>query len=200
MNRELFLSKTVLSFHKVGAMSTKRNLIAQTYEEDLEFTQNKVRDEDRLIGDRFSWLLNSQTIFLASYAILFQLDLQKNVSQSQELFFHLIPIIALGTCAINYISILGAVFSIYKYCRKLNEDYQEHSSESQWKILGSILTHIMGQSSPIFIPLGFLGVWLSILFSFLISMISIGITLLILIIFWALKFPRTKIISRRKKR
>jgi hypothetical protein len=176
-------------------MPTKRSSDKRTYHEDLEFTQDRVRDEDRLIGDRFSWLLNSQTIFLASYAVLFQLNQQNGIIQGQESFFRFVPVIALGTCAINYISILGAILSIYKYCKKLNKDHKEHLTESRWKILGSTLTHIMGQSSPFFIPLGFLGVWIFILFGFLTSIISISISLALLIFLWVLNFPRTKIVG-----
>jgi hypothetical protein len=169
-------------------MPTKRNSDKQTYDEDLEFTQDRVRDEDRLIGDRFSWLLNSQTIFLASYAILLQLNQQNGI---------ILPVIALGTCAINYISIMGAVLSIYKYCKKLNKDHEGRSAESRWKILGSTLTHVMGQSSPIFIPLGFLGVWIFILFGSLTTIISISTSLVLLIFLWILNFPHTKNVGRK---
>src|SRR6266498_6000514 len=87
--------------------STKR-----TYLEDFEFTCNRVRDEDRLISDRFSWLLTSQTIFVGAYAILLT---QNNIPEQVQVALDLIPPVTCLICLINYVSILGAVLAIYLF-------------------------------------------------------------------------------------
>ncbi len=150
-------------------MTTEEKLTPITdkiYRDVLFKTLERIHHEDTLINQRFGWLLTSQTIFCALIGVLFQkLNEQNPIT---VIWIAPIALIPLATCLINYTSILAAVIAIYNFCKRLDGDYKQYSEYSREMILGPTVTHLMGQASPIFIPLGFVAIWI---FAFLFAII-----------------------------
>ena len=171
------------------SQESKSPVSDERYKERFDFILERgIHYEDKLIADRFSWLLNSQTIFLAAYAILFQLNLPPSAPQYDS-GLRFIPLVALFTGSLNYVSILGALITIYRFCRLLDKDFPHYSEYSQKHILGPTLTHLLGQSSPFLAPLGFIGVWLLTLSGLSLSVVIVGVLLLVLVLLWIRAFP-----------
>jgi hypothetical protein len=168
-----------------------------TYAEALRRILDRIHHEDTLIDRRFSWLLTSQAIFLSLYEIVVKLDSSSNscptpcpsVCSSPSPVFGLIPPFALIICLLNYLSLLAALFAIYDFCQQLNKQFPQHILFSKQNILGPTLTHVMGQASAFFLPLGFVGIWLIILVDVQWSVAILSIWLLILVILWGRTFP-----------
>jgi hypothetical protein len=163
------------------------------YAEALHRILDRIHHEDTLIDRRFSWLLTSQAIFLSMYEIILKLG------SSPSPAFGLIPPFALTICLLNYLSLLAALFAIYDFCRQLNLQFPQHIPFSKQNILGPTLTHLMGQSSAFFLPLGFVGIWLIILTNPIWSLSIVIAWLIILTILWAFTFPYpSRLIPTRK--
>ena len=164
----------------------------EDYERDLNLALDRIHHEDVLIDNRFNWLLTSQTIFVAAYAIPLQLSQSDSSPEIQKIFL-LIPFMAILIWLMNYLGLLGALLSIYRYCRWLNQDHEQHSSHSQNWILGSSTTHLMGQQVAFFSPLVFMWFWLQTLMKNIFlpivpNIIRLVIVLLVAIL-WAWSYP-----------
>jgi hypothetical protein len=155
------------------------------YAEALRRILDRIHHEDTLVDRRFSWLLTSQAIFLSMYEIVLKL----NPGSSPSPVFGLIPPFALVICVLNYVSLLAALFAIYDFCQQINQQFPQYILFSKQNILGSTITHIMGQSSAFFLPVGFVGVWLIFLTNITWSAIIICAWLVILAILWGRTFP-----------
>jgi hypothetical protein len=91
--------------------------MANPHEEYLAGRQ-KWEHEDNLINQRLTWLLNSQSLFFAAYAIALQAVSSPNPDPRVYKFLTYLPYIGISTC----ILILFGVFAATNSLRLLKKD------------------------------------------------------------------------------
>jgi hypothetical protein len=127
--------------------------------------RQRIEHEDNLVVQRLSWLVASQSFLFTAYAIVLNglttspqpatatpLHQQMRLSQ-------LIPLVAILTCALIYISIVAAVKAI----AGLRRMYRSRFPSDETGLPGiqtDTLTRTLGLAAPLLLPLVFIGVWL----------------------------------------
>jgi hypothetical protein len=125
----------------------------------LEVYLDRLHNEERLIADRVGWMLGSQTLFLGTYALLFE---KIPLPHQLENMDKVLPITALVIGLMNYLSIMAGVIAIYSFCEIPVKGYTDNKESKMALrfIIGPLLTHILGLLSPLISPLTFFFIWL----------------------------------------
>ncbi len=128
--------------------------------------RERIEHEDNLIVQRLTWLVGSQSFLFTAYAIVSN-GLMSQPSQPAylhfaeqlQLLFQLIPIVAMLTYVLIYISILAAVVTM----RRLRDGYRSRFGPEE-DALPSIMTTApvrwFGLVAPLRLPLVFTAIWL----------------------------------------
>jgi hypothetical protein len=134
--------------------------------EYYNLVRERIEHEDNLIVQRLTWLVGSQSFLFTAYAIasngLMSQPVQPvsaHFGEQLELLFQLIPIVAMLTCVLIYISILAAVITT----AKLRCGYRSRfgpEEDSLPPIMTAAPTRLFGLVAPLFLPLMFAGIWL----------------------------------------
>lgn len=133
--------------------------------EYYKLVRERIEHEDNLIVQRLSWLVASQSFLFTAYAIALNgltnppQAAMRTFMEQQHLLFRLIPVVAILTCALIYISILAAVRAI----GTLRHSYRSRFGQEEHDLPGiqtNALTRCLGTVAPALLPLVFIVVWL----------------------------------------
>ena len=126
--------------------------------------RQRIEHEDNLVVQRLSWLVASQSFLFTAYAIVLngltvppQPATETMIHQQMRLS-HLIPLVAMMTCALIYVGIVAAVKAIADLRRSYRSRFP--SDENMPGIQTGGLTRALGLAAPLLLPLVFIGVWL----------------------------------------
>lgn len=133
--------------------------------EYYNLVRERIEHEDNLIVQRLTWLVGSQSFLFTAYAIasngLMSQPVQPvsvHFGEQLELLFQLIPIVAMLTCVLIYISILAAVITTAKLRRGYRSRFGPEE-DSLPPIMTAAPTRLFGLVAPLFLPLMFTGIW-----------------------------------------
>lgn len=128
--------------------------------------RTQIEHEDNLVSQRLSWFLASQSFLFTAYAITLNGPIQlhfKDFEAQERLLMHLLPLVAIVSAALIWLSILAG----FSAMRKLREDFYRHAGSQLPSGLPPIQTKgstlLGGQLGPVILPLLFLAVWLVLL-------------------------------------
>ena len=129
--------------------------------------RSQVEHEDGQIVQRIAWLVTSQAFMFTAYAVT--TNGLRNPPPSGDsgifsgqamLLFRLLPIVAIFTALLIFISILAALKAI----RELRRAYQAKASGPDGLLFQtSISTRLLGLAAPTLLPLLFVVVWSALL-------------------------------------
>ena len=126
--------------------------------------RQRIEHEDGLIVQRLSWLVASQSFLFTAYAIVLSSLTAAPQSATATLIHQearlsrLIPLVAIMTCALIYVSIVAAVKAIANLRRSYRSRFP--NNESVPDIQTGAVTRSLGLAAPLLLPLVFIGVWL----------------------------------------
>ena len=128
--------------------------------------RSQIEHEDNLVSQRLSWFLASQSFLFTAYAITLNGPVQlhfQNFEAQERLLMHVLPLIAILSAALIWLSILAGFHAM----RKLRDDFYRTAGSSLPSGLPPIQTVgrtlLGGQLGPVALPLIFLFVWLILL-------------------------------------
>ena len=133
--------------------------------EYYNLVRERLEHEDNLIVQRLTWLVGSQSFLFTAYAIVSnglmsppQLA-SAHLTDQLQLLFQLIPIVAMLTCILIYISILAAVVTM----RRLRNGYRSRfgpEEDALPPIMTAAPVRLFGLVAPLLLPLVFSTIWL----------------------------------------
>lgn len=133
--------------------------------EYYNLVRERLEHEDNLIVQRLTWLVGSQSFLFTAYAIVSNGLLSPpqlasaHLTDQLQLLFQLIPIVAMLTCILIYISILAAVVTM----RRLRNDYRSRfgpEEDDLPPIMTAAPVRLFGLVAPLLLPLVFSTIWL----------------------------------------
>jgi hypothetical protein len=131
-----------------------------------QIIRSQIEHEDNLINQRLSWFVAAQAFLFSAYAILLNAPSQVRVrsfATQQEILFILIPLVAIGVGILIYITVIAAMLATANLRRLLKTHMNEKDSALLPPIQGHRQTLLLGQASPILIPLLFMISWIVLL-------------------------------------
>src|SRR3954453_14085287 len=132
--------------------------------ERYHILRDQIQHEDNLITQRLSWLMASQAFLFTAYGILLNAPeraMSLFARQQQEWLITAIPALAVGSAALIYVSILAGVRALLNLYREAVRICGGPGSETGLPpIQGTAFTRFLGLTSPMLVPLLFIGVWL----------------------------------------
>jgi hypothetical protein len=133
--------------------------------EYYNLVRERLEHEDNLIVQRLTWLVGSQSFLFTAYAIVSNglmsqppQPASQHFEEQLQLLFQLIPIVAMLTCVLIYISILAAVMTM----RKLRSGYRSRfgpEEDALPPIMTAAPVRLFGLVAPLLLPLVFT-IWL----------------------------------------
>lgn len=120
----------------------------QRYAELLKF-------EHDLINRRITWLLSSQSLLFAAYALALQATEKSSDSWKAAVGWFLKTVAATGVCVASFVLIGIVASAIAKYC--VWQDFRKVNPEEQWWVR-TWLT-VMGLIPDFLVPIAFAIVW-----------------------------------------
>jgi hypothetical protein len=134
--------------------------------EYYNLVRERLELEDNLIVQRLTWLVGSQSFLFTAYAIVSNglmsqppQPASQHFEEQLQLLFQLIPIVAMLTCVLIYISILAAVMTM----RKLRSGYRSRfgpEEDALPPIMTAAPVRLFGLVAPLLLPLVFTTIWL----------------------------------------
>jgi hypothetical protein len=134
--------------------------------EYYNLVRERLEHEDNLIVQRLTWLVGSQSFLFTAYAIVSNglmsqppQPASQHFEEQLQLLFQLIPIVAMLTCVLIYISILAAVMTM----RKLRSGYRSRfgpEEDALPPIMTAAPVRLFGLVAPLLLPLVFTTIWL----------------------------------------
>jgi hypothetical protein len=128
--------------------------------------RGRIEHEDNLVMQRLSWMVASQSFLFTAYAIVLNgLNSLPTAGEppqfldQQILMFHLVPVVAILTCVLIYISILAALKSMANLRRLYRSRFGEENEDLP-DIQPATSIRTAGSSAPTVLPLVFTAVWL----------------------------------------
>jgi hypothetical protein len=133
--------------------------------EYYNLVRERLEHEDNLIVQRLSWLVASQSFLFTAYAIVSNGLMSQpqpaclHFGEQLQRLFQLIPIVAMLTCVLIYISILAAVVTM----RGLRNGYRSRfgpEEDALPPIMTAAPVRLYGLVAPLLLPLVFTTIWL----------------------------------------
>lgn len=131
-----------------------------------EIIRSQIEHEDNLINQRLSWFVAAQAFLFSAYAILLNAPPRvrlEGFARQQEILFFLIPLVAIGVSILIYITVIAAMLATANLRRLLKTHMNEKASALLPPVQGYRQTLLLGQASPLLIPLLFLISWIVLL-------------------------------------
>ncbi len=124
--------------------------------------RNEIGHEDNLVGIRLNWFTASQSFLLTALAIAHQGGTHLPDSKN-NFFFPLVPLLAISSCLLILIGVIGGIGALRSWRKMLNETIPDafwlpKLQKDRWIILFGLIT-------PILLPVVFLGAWTFLLFA-----------------------------------
>jgi hypothetical protein len=134
--------------------------------EYYNLVRERIEHEDNLIVQRLTWLVGSQSFLFTAYAIVSNGLMSQppqpaclHFGEQLQLLFQLIPIVAMLTCVLIYISILAAVITTSRLRRGYRSRFGPEE-DALPPIMTAAPVHLFGLVAPLFLPLMFTVIWL----------------------------------------
>lgn len=128
--------------------------------------RGQIEHQDNLIGQRLSWFVGAQAFLFTAYAISVGNAGPNHpawLSDRLVLLVFLIPITAILTCILIYLTVVGGLIAIWDL-RRLYHAYADREATTGFPpIQGTRSTQILGRAAPLFVPVVFFLVWLILL-------------------------------------
>jgi hypothetical protein len=149
-------------------MADRSTSIQSTIGADQYYTiiRGQIEHEDNLIGQRLSYFVAAQSFLFTAYAITLS-NFSPNhitwVSTRMKVLLILIPVAAVLTCALIYMTVIAGLIAMSDL-RRLYREHADHSAAAGLPpVQGYRRAQLMGQAAPIFVPLVFIAGWLIVL-------------------------------------
>jgi len=144
----------------------------QSHSGTIDFSSYKaVRDEiaheDNLTGARLSWFLAAQAFLLSALAIAHTSRDTTPPSIRNDFFFPLVPLLAIASCILILLGIIGGAVAIRRWRRLLNQMIRQDPSLPAIGRDGWIMR--FGWSAPLLLPVIFLIAWSYVLIAGMLS-------------------------------
>ena len=127
--------------------------------------RGQIEHEDNLNSQRLSWFVASQSFLFTAYAIVVT-NLRSGglpwVEGQERLLTQLIPVMALITCLLIYVTILAGAIAIANL-RRFYHVHQLPQIDKLPPVQGYRLTQLFGQAGPLLLPPAFVIIWLILL-------------------------------------
>ncbi len=131
--------------------------------EQYQLVRSQIEHEDNLNSQRLSWFVAAQSFLFTAYAIVVS-NLSSGrlpwVAHQMQLLILLIPMIAILTCTLIYVTILAGTIAILNLKRLYHRQGSHPTQHSLPPVQGFRLTQVFGQAGPLGLPPLFVGVWL----------------------------------------
>ncbi len=127
--------------------------------------RRQIEHEDGLIVNRLSWLVASQSFLFTGYAIVLNGPVQtRNLvfTARQDMLLQVIPIVAMVSCVLIYLGVLGGLRVMSILHRDMREK-QFKPNGLRPPIQGTRLTLGLGMAAPVGLPPLFMAAWLILL-------------------------------------
>jgi len=119
--------------------------------------RDEIAHEDTLAGTRLNWFITSQAFLLSALAVAHSNSNVRTPDLRNDFFFPLIPLLALVTCLLILIGIIGGAVAIRRWRRVLNQMIRQDPSLPAIGHDGWIVQ--FGWSAPLLLPVIFLIAW-----------------------------------------
>jgi len=134
----------------------------QSQSGDFDFSAYKaIRDEiaheDNLTGTRLNWFIASQAFLLSALAIAHTNKDQRPPGPGNDFYFPLVPLLAIASCILILLGIIGGAVAIRRWRRLLNQMIRQDPSLPAIGHDGWIMR--FGWSAPLLLPIVFLVAW-----------------------------------------
>jgi len=129
--------------------------------------RDEIAHEDNLAGTRLNWFIASQAFLLSALAIAHTTKEPTVPGLHNDFYFPLIPLLAIASCILIFLSIISGALAIRRWHRLLNQMIRQDPSlpaigRDDWIMR-------LGWSAPLVLPLVFLAAWSYVLISGLMS-------------------------------
>ena len=123
--------------------------------------RDEIAHEDNLAGTRLSWFIASQAFLLSALAIAYKGTGSITANVRNDFFFPLVPLLAIASCILIMLGIIGGAVAIRRWRRLLNGMVRKDPSlpaigRDDWIMR-------FGWSAPLLLPVVFLLAWLYVL-------------------------------------
>jgi hypothetical protein len=125
------------------------------------FAYKAVRDEiaheDNLAGTRLNWFIASQAFLLSALAIGHTAKDPSTPNLQNDFYFPLVPLLAIASCLLILLGIIGGAAAIRRWRRVLNQMIRQDPSLPAIGRDGWIMR--FGWCAPLLLPIVFLLAW-----------------------------------------
>ena len=128
----------------------------------VRWIRERIDHEDNLLAQRTTWVVTSQAFLFSAYAICagaLSPGVHRPHDHELEILLTLIPSAAIGSLALLYFTIAGALRATGQLRRLLLPAQEAH----RVILLGDRFVQFAGASAPLFIPAVFLITWIILL-------------------------------------
>ncbi|HEX4084225.1 MAG TPA: hypothetical protein VHY22_04890 [Chthoniobacteraceae bacterium] len=119
--------------------------------------RDEIAHEDTLMGTRLNWFFASQAFLLTALAIANRTGGPVLPSPRNDFYFPLIPLLAITSCVLIALGIIGGAVAIRRWRRLLGQMIRQDPSLPAIGRDGWIMR--LGWSAPVLLPLAFLAAW-----------------------------------------
>lgn len=119
--------------------------------------RDEIAHEDNLAGTRLNWFIASQAFLLSALAIAHTTRDTAVPGLHNDFYFPLIPLLAITSCVLIFLSIISGALAIRRWHRLLNQMVRKDPAlpaigRDDWIMR-------LGWSAPLLLPLVFLVAW-----------------------------------------
>jgi hypothetical protein len=119
--------------------------------------RDEIAHEDNLAGTRLNWFIGSQAFLLSALAIAHTTKDTTVPGLHNDFYFPLIPLLAITSCILIFLTIVSGALAIRRWHRLLNQMVRKDPTlpaigRDDWIMR-------LGWSAPLMLPLVFLAAW-----------------------------------------
>ncbi len=119
--------------------------------------RDEIAHEDNLAGTRLNWFIASQAFLLSALAVAHSGKDQFPANPRNDFYFPLVPLLAIATCVLIFMGIIGGAVAIGRWRRRLDQMILQDPSLPAIGRDGWIMR--FGWSAPVLLPIIFFIAW-----------------------------------------
>ena len=119
--------------------------------------RDEIAHEDNLAGTRLNWFIASQAFLLSALAVAHTGKEQTPPNLRNDFYFPLVPLLAIASCILILLGIIGGAVAIRRWRRLLNQMIRQDPALPAIGRDGWIMR--FGWSAPLLLPIIFLAAW-----------------------------------------
>jgi uncharacterized membrane protein YidH (DUF202 family) len=119
--------------------------------------RDEIAHEDNLAGTRLNWFIASQAFLLSAMAIAHTTKDPATPNLHNDFYFPLVPLLAIASCILILLGIIGGAVAIRRWRRVLNQMIRQDPSLPAIGHDGWIMR--FGWCAPLLLPVVFLLAW-----------------------------------------